>query len=61
MLEIKKTGTRIIFTGYARNQKDWNQNNLLQVCSKSKRLEPISSIPGEDYSGSSLFDFEHTW
>jgi hypothetical protein len=21
----------------------------------------ISSIPGEDYSGSSLFDFEHTW
>ena len=21
----------------------------------------ISSIPGEEYSGSSLFDFEHTW
>ena len=21
----------------------------------------ISSIPGEDYSGSSLFDFEHTY
>jgi hypothetical protein len=31
---------RIIFTRYARSQKDWNQNHLHQVCSKSKRLEP---------------------
>jgi hypothetical protein len=24
-------------------------------------LLPIPELPGENYSGSSLFDFEHTW